>query len=105
MDWHVHVYFDDNTKSHAQALYRDMGEIFLFLELGKIHHEPVGPHTKPQFRALVPDHEAWRLVSWLAFYRRDLSVLVHPCTGDELRAHRDQALWLGTPVPLDLEKL
>ena len=34
-----------------------------------------------------------------------LNVLVHPITGDELRDHRDWALWLGQSRPLDLSVL
>jgi DOPA 4,5-dioxygenase len=34
-----------------------------------------------------------------------LDVLIHPNTGDELRDHRDRALWLGRSHVLSLEAL
>jgi DOPA 4,5-dioxygenase len=39
----------------------------------------------------------------LALNHRELDVLVHPNTGDELRDHRDSALWLGSSHALALE--
>lgn len=43
-------------------------------------------------------------VSWLVIARGPLSVLVHPNTvdGDAFRNHSQQAMWMGTPYPLNL---
>jgi aromatic ring-cleaving dioxygenase len=37
--------------------------------------------------------------------REDLSILVHPLTGDSVADHTRFALWLGSPVPLRVEVL
>ena len=37
--------------------------------------------------------------------RDGLSVLVHPETGDDVADHSAHALWLGAPLPLDLDSL
>jgi DOPA 4,5-dioxygenase len=34
--------------------------------------------------------------------RGDLTVLVHPETGDQVADHTAHALWLGPPLPLDI---
>jgi aromatic ring-cleaving dioxygenase len=33
----------------------------------------------------------------------NLSILVHPLTGNALPEHRDYAAWIGTPLSLRLE--
>ena len=38
-------------------------------------------------------------------HRGDLTVLVHPNTGQELEDHRDRAIWLGPSETLDLSIL
>ena len=45
------------------------------------------------------------MLSWLALNRGDLTVFVHPNTGQDLEDHRDRALWLGEQVPLLLDVL
>jgi DOPA 4,5-dioxygenase len=45
------------------------------------------------------------LLSWLALNRGDLTVFVHPNTGQALEDHRDRAIWLGQQVPLVLSAL
>jgi aromatic ring-cleaving dioxygenase len=42
---------------------------------------------------------------WLLLNRGELSVLVHPLTGNDYDDHSRFALWLGTPLPLKLEVL
>jgi DOPA 4,5-dioxygenase len=42
-------------------------------------------------------------VSWLALNHGALDVFVHPNTDNELRDHRDCALWLGRSYQLDLK--
>jgi DOPA 4,5-dioxygenase len=37
--------------------------------------------------------------------REGLNVLVHPLSGDNYDDHSKYAMWLGTPVPLRLERL
>ena len=50
---------------------------------------------------------SWRdaAVPWLALNRAGLAILVHPLTGDDVADHSAHALWLGGPLPLDVEAL
>ena len=43
------------------------------------------------------------VVGWLALNHGALDVFVHPNTGDQLRDHRDSAMWLGRSYTLDLK--
>jgi DOPA 4,5-dioxygenase len=42
------------------------------------------------------------VVGWLALNHAGLDVFLHPNTGDELRDHRDSAVWIGRSHALDL---
>jgi len=43
------------------------------------------------------------LISWLTVNHGDLTVFIHPNTGQDLEDHRDRALWIGQSVPLVLK--
>jgi len=45
------------------------------------------------------------IVPWLMLNREGLAVLVHPLTDSNYDDHSKYALWLGTAVPLRLERL
>ena len=44
-------------------------------------------------------------MAWLALNHGSLDVFVHPSTDDELRDHRDAAIWIGHSHTLDLAAL
>jgi hypothetical protein len=50
-------------------------------------------------------HMIQNIVPWLLLSREALDVLVHPLTESNYDDHTRDALWLGTPVPLKLERL
>lgn len=71
--------------------------------VGRLHDEPIGPHTRAMFQiALAPD-QLEHVLPWLLGHRGDCPVLIHPVHGDEYREHSQDALWLGSPLMLDLE--
>ena len=55
-------------------------------------------HTLP----LAATVAAVAVVGWLALNHGALDVFVHPNTGDQLRDHRDCAIWIGRSYELDL---
>lgn len=103
--WHVHVYFDESNTQKAVWLAHDIKQLDLSVNIGELHYEPLGPHTRPQFCVTVLNDTFGKLVRWLALNHNGLSVLIHPNTEHELADHTERAIWLGTPVPLDLNKL
>ena len=102
--YHAHVYYDPQTKRHAERLRNAIGQQFN-VELGRWHDAPVGPHPVAMYQIAFATGEFPRLVPWLMLNRGDLSVLVHPQTDDAYEDHTRHALWLGAPQALRVDGL
>ena len=107
--WHSHVYFDAHSHPRAEALVAALRAHFgpaAAITYGRWHHKPVGPH--PDFSIQLEfGHELFAAVTtFLALNRDGLTIFTHPNTGeaieDELRDHRDHAIWMGAVRPLKL---
>jgi DOPA 4,5-dioxygenase len=101
--WHAHVYFDAGSRDAA----RDFREIVAAqfgdrVEIGRFHERPVGPHPRWSYQIAFAPAQFADVVGWLALNHGALDVFVHPNTSDQLRDHRDRALWLGRSHTLDL---
>ncbi len=104
--WHAHVYFDASSRDAAWALRETIAvELGGRMELGRFHEKPVGPHPMWSYQLAIPAAGFSEVVGWLALNHGALDVFVHPNTGDELRDHRDCALWLGKSHTLNLAAL
>ena len=104
--WHAHVYFDAASKDAALALRDDIATTLAGqVELGRFHERPVGPHPMWSFQVAFDPQEFAHVVGWLALNHGALDVFVHPNTDDELRDHRDCAIWLGRSHTLNLAAL
>ena len=102
--YHAHVYFDADTKPIAERLRNTIVAKFV-VEPGAFSDEPRGPHPIPQFNVIFEAPEFQSIVPWLMLNREGLNVLVHPLTESNYDDHSPYALWLGTPVPLRLDRL
>jgi aromatic ring-cleaving dioxygenase len=102
--YHAHVYFEAATKALAQSVREEISKRFT-VELGRVHDGPVGPHPLPMYQVAFGPDEFAKIVPWLMLNRGGLSVLVHPCTGDDVADHDANPLWLGAQLPLDIERL
>ena len=104
--WHAHVYFDAASRDRAWAFReRVVARLGAGIEMGRFHERPVGPHPQWSYQvAFAPDRFA-EVVGWLALNHGALDVFVHPNTGDELRDHRDSAIWIGRAYRLNLNAL
>jgi aromatic ring-cleaving dioxygenase len=102
--YHAHVYFDAATRSTAARLRNTLVSQFA-VEAGAFADEPRGPHPVPQFNVIFELSQFHNIVPWLMLNHEDLNVLVHPLTESNYDDHTRYALWLGTPVPLRLERL
>ncbi|MBI1777139.1 MAG: DOPA 4,5-dioxygenase family protein [Proteobacteria bacterium] len=104
-DYHAHIYYDDaEQRAFAGVLREAIGQKFTVV-LGRWHDKPVGPHPISMYQVAFQPEEFARLVPWLALNHGTLSVLIHPETGDDPTDHSVHALWLGAPLPLDIEYL
>ena len=104
--WHAHVYFDASSREAARALRETIeAELAGRMEMGRFHEKAVGPHPMWSYQMAFSPASYSYVVSWLALNHGALDVFVHPNTGDELRDHRDCALWLGKSYVLNLAAL
>ena len=104
--WHAHVYFDASSRDAALALRETIGTALAErVDLGRFHEKPVGPHPMWSYQLAFAPVSFSFVVSWLALNHGALDVFIHPNTGDDLRDHRDCALWLGRSHVLDLAAL
>jgi aromatic ring-cleaving dioxygenase len=104
--WHAHVYFDATTRDAAWALRETVqAELAGQVQLGRFHEKPVGPHPMWSFQIAFAADRFAGVVGWLALNHGALDVFVHPNTDDELRDHRDCAIWLGRSHTLNLAAL
>ena len=104
--WHAHVYFDASSRDAAWVLRERIGSALAGrVELGRFHEKPVGPHPMWSYQLAFAPAEFGHVVGWLALNHAALDVFVHPNTDDELRDHRDCALWLGRSYTLNLAAL
>ena len=101
--WHAHVYFDAGNRDAARAFREVIVARFGdTVEMGRFHERPVGPHPQWSYQVAFAHAQFAEVVGWLALNHGALDVFVHPNTGDQLRDHRDSALWLGRSYTLDL---
>src|SRR5262245_32110648 len=101
--WHAHVYFDAESRDAAWAFRDVVGARFGDrVSIGRFHERPVGPHPCWSFQVAFGPGELADVLSWLAIHHGALDVFLHPNTGDQLRDHRDCAVWIGNSHKLDL---
>ena len=102
--WHAHVYFDSATRDAAMKLREAVVAQFNDrIEMGRFHEREVGPHPRWSYQIAFAPAQFADVVGWLALNHEALDVFVHPNTDDELRDHRDSAIWLGRSYQLNLK--
>ena len=101
--FHAHVYYDAGSKADAEALRAEIDARYDVV-LGRWHDKPVGPHPFWSYQVAFAPALFGDIVPWLAMNRRDLTILVHPETGDDLTDHSTYAMWLGESATLDLKR-
>ena len=104
--WHAHVYFNAASRDAAWALRVTVEtELNGQIVMGRFHEQPVGPHPVGSYQLAFGPGEFSHVVGWLALNHHALDIFVHPNTGDELRDHRDCAIWIGRSHVLNLDAL
>lgn len=104
-EFDAHIYFNIKSAKAAEALrVRAMAEFHdKKVFVGMIIPEPIGPHPTPMFEINFPKVLFTEVTLWLMHERKNLSILIHELTGDDLYDHQQAALWMGPQVPLKYE--
>lgn len=103
-DFHAHVYYDPESRDAAAQLREELDTKFQ-VRLGRWHDKPIGPHPQAMYQVVFLPHQFGEIVPWLMLHRRELDILVHPETGDDVIDHTAHALWLGEKLPLNIDSL
>lgn len=98
--YHAHVYFAPDQYDAAVRFRQMLGRNFK-VDIGNVHHEPVGPHTMPMYQVVFIKTQFTAIVTWMMFNRHGLTILIHPESGDDLKDHTEYSLWLGQSKAID----
>jgi aromatic ring-cleaving dioxygenase len=102
-EYHAHIYYDPHTRERAARLRERVAAAFPAALLGRWHDAPVGPHPQSMYQIAFPCEMLAAFVPWLMLNRDDLTILLHPETGDDYTDHSAHAAWFGAVLPLRLE--
>ncbi|MBN3788381.1 DOPA 4,5-dioxygenase family protein [Burkholderia sp. Ac-20353] len=105
-NWHAHVYFDETSRDDAWAFRQVVTAHFGdAVQLGRFNERLVGPHPRWSYEIAFSSGNFGVIAGWLILNHRALDILLHPNTDDELRDHRDSAVWIGRAYTLNLSAL
>lgn len=105
----AHIYFQHTEQNEIESLREYLLSVFANRSsdvfVGDVIPREVGPHPLPMLelnfsRALFTD-----VVLFLMGHRKQLNVLVHPNTGNDIYDHTQGAMWLGKSLQLKMDKL
>lgn len=102
-EYHAHIYFEEQTLQQAIELCQTISEKFN-LVMGRVHQRPVGPHCSWSCLVKFPVDLFAELIPWLMLNRNELTIFVHPETGNDLKDHTRHAMWLGPSKLLNLNQ-
>ena len=110
--FHSHTYFD-YTAPDCVAQAREFMDLIrrtfaatAHVEVSSFIPAPAGPHPRGSFEVLFTREMFADYVCWLMFSRpRRLDILIHPLTRSLTLDHTTRALWLGTPLAIDVPLL
>lgn len=104
--YHIHIYCTLEQAERADEIRTAMlKELKVIQGAGPVRNRPVGPHPLPMFEAWFGPEGIGEVLPWILKNRRGLSVLIHPLSGNDYADHAEHAIWIGTPLPLNLEIL
>jgi aromatic ring-cleaving dioxygenase len=103
-EYHAHVYYDPaKSRGRAERLRERVAAEFPQAKLGRWHDELVGPHPQSMYQIAFPSQMLAKFAPWLMLNRDDLTVLLHPETGNNYADHSAHAAWFGAVLPLRLD--
>ena len=96
--YHIHIYFgaDESSRTAAQDMAGKIQTLFAPEITSMDSIGAIGPHLSPNIAIHIRKDGFSKIVPWLQFNNgANLSILVHPETGDDLKDHLEGSMWLG----------
>ena len=103
-DYHIHVYYDPESRERAALLRKWIEERFA-VRMGSWHDAPVGPHPTAMYQIQFTPVLFPSLVPFVMMNRMGLTVLLHPQSGRPRDDHTINATWMGAIIPVKTEVL
>jgi DOPA 4,5-dioxygenase len=103
-DYHIHVYYDPESRDRA-ALLRQWVEERFTVRMGRWHDVPVGPHAISMYQIQFMPDLFPALVPFVMMNRMGLTILLHPQSGRPRDDHTINATWMGAVLPVKTEVL
>jgi DOPA 4,5-dioxygenase len=103
-DYHIHVYYDPESRDRA-ALLRQWVEERFPVRMGRWHDVPVGPHVAAMYQIQFMPDQFPALVPFVMMNRMGLTILLHPESGRPRDDHTINATWMGAVLPVKTEVL
>jgi aromatic ring-cleaving dioxygenase len=103
-DYHIHVYYDPESRERAALLRQWVQERFQ-ARMGSWHDVPVGPHVTAMYQIQFAPDQFSTLVPFVMMNRMGLTVLLHPQSGRPRDDHTINASWMGAVLPVKTDVL
>jgi aromatic ring-cleaving dioxygenase len=100
-DYHVHVYYDAESRDRAALLREWVESRFPTVRMGRWHDVPVGPHPTAMYQIQFPVELYATLAPFIMMNRMGLTVLLHPESGRPRDDHTLNATWMGEVLTLN----
>ncbi len=98
--YHAHVYFRDPDERVRAAALRDAVAERFYLQLGRWHEKPIGPHAAPMYQVAFEVAVFAAFIPWLMLNRQGLAILIHPNTSNARRDHLTNSFFMGEILPI-----
>ena len=103
-DYHMHVYYDADSREQAAQLRGWLEERF-DVRMGRWHDVPVGPHPTAMYQVAFTPALFPTIVPFVMINRMGLTVLLHPESGRPRDDHTLHACWMGAVLALNTAML
>ncbi len=105
--YHIHIYCQPEqiplAREIRELMVKELAQVIG--GAGPVRNGPVGPHPLPMFEAWFRPEGLAQMMPWILEHRKGLPILIHPITGDDYTDHAEHAIWIGGPLPLNLDIL
>ncbi len=105
-NYHFHLYYplEEAEIAKATKILNKLAQQRPGQAIGRIWDKPVGPHPIGSCQVTVERKDFSELMEWFMVNREDLSLFIHPDTGDDLADHTQHTIWLGHEFELKTDQ-